>query len=371
VVVLIQEKVPNVLDSPFEEGVPGLIHEILGHALDDFLKPDSNYQMLSLSPDNPFREYFIWKLQKTFSPGEIKHFRRLLEKSESEHLSESERRKVESKLAPYLEKVREKFSSLYAMQGTEGILYQIEFPAEDVAVLMENFYKGLQEPVFVEFKDPLFKLIGLYHLMNEYGVSKLGGIKKEEIFSRKAFKEVLGIDLDGMKEMIPPYEIALAGNATRRGMARRYSRGTHLNLGIGTHWFFDDPVPNLATGIELEFGEKDRSPITGPCFIVPGHYGFPHINYSIFGIGDEPVDILTLGARYFNPSPIALEIGGGVGNLLFNGENNRSVGFAGNIGARVGFEFLGSDFNFGPTFGYVARGDLKDSFYGGLLLGLP
>jgi hypothetical protein len=199
-------------DTDFRE--VDFLHDIGGHAYDDVWVPDKGWQGLTDPGQSALRDYYAWKLAQLFTPKELAtydrlstQFRHWVHKKEKDP-KEDER--LEKPLTPFREKAVKRFVSEYAIEGSEGIRYHLNRPVEDFAEVMQTFFtylngrRSLDMSTHGSTKDwdtyrsqePLLTLVGMDYLFHQYKVSKIGNIRREEVYSKKAFKEVLGIDLD-------------------------------------------------------------------------------------------------------------------------------------------------------------------------------
>jgi hypothetical protein len=372
-----------------------LYHEVAGHAAADFMIPQDKLGYINDPSHSALRDYYLWKLRKAFNPKELKPYHEWVVESESlkqeEKPDEKKIRELEERLKPYREKISQYFISSYAAEGITGFLAQLRRPFEDLTEVTEYLYSGTISDLSLYSEEPLLVLAGLHHLMAEYGVPRIGGIGRQEVFSHRAFKKVLGIDLQGMERVATEYEKVLDTGLSEKNSAvsaqrdfgvtgrdtavsgppwyHRPKPALRLNLAMGLQSFFSETFePRLGGKLGLEYGNK-KVPLLR---IHPRHRFNPLVYYSVVGTHDEAGDALAAGIRYYNPTDLALEASVGVGNLLLNGKDGEEhpPGLAASFSAPWYFRILGGTFNAGPNVNYLHRGKLKDSLYGGIFLGL-
>ena len=241
----------NVVWMPLPEINPPpwhtYFHEIAGHAYADYLHSDPMGRAISGMEDFAFREYFIWKLTQVFTPAELKEYRekslilgqaaekfdviatrlqelkqafdeysnridsgaevdgyfKLKKEVEAAEVLHKEREaevvRLREALGPLRKKALTRFVSAYAIEGNSNLMDHARVPDEDFAEVSEVFYDSLTGNENWEDyheKEPMLYLLGLDYLFHQYGVEKIGNIHRKKVFSRQAFREVLGIDLD-------------------------------------------------------------------------------------------------------------------------------------------------------------------------------
>lgn len=206
-------------------------HEV-GHALADFLVSEDILGRVTEPVHSALKDYYIFKLKQLFSADEIREYDELsteyrsLQVGMANYNEEAKKRLEELKdaLDEYRSKAREKFVSNYAAEGL-GLRMQGREPHEDFAEVMQRFFE------YVSFKDdnqrwwrermrePLLRLAGALYLAQNYGVASIGNINREEIFSRRAFKEILGIELSEQDlDEIEPLPVRILMNTPILGL---------------------------------------------------------------------------------------------------------------------------------------------------------
>ena len=182
-----------------------VFHEIGGHAYADFIVSDDNDVTITMFQRSALRDYYGWKLDQIFSPEELTSYKELLARYVRwrPYFFPENPKELDELLAllkPFREKALTRFVSEYAIEG-KSIEDQMEDPSEDFAEVMFMFFVSLlpRNRAYWEAKrsrEPLLNLIALDYLFHEYGVSTIGNIDKEDVYSKEAFQEVLGIDLN-------------------------------------------------------------------------------------------------------------------------------------------------------------------------------
>lgn len=104
-------------------------------------------------------------------------------------------------------------------------------------------------------RDPLTKLICLKNLFDAYSVTTIGNIHRDEVFSKKAFREVLGINLEnGDIE-----KIKAVLNTRQTGLSVPISVGArYLSLNVG-----EEELSLAAASLGLGVGVVSRPESTG------------------------------------------------------------------------------------------------------------
>lgn len=201
------DRYENSTDLPQETGIaPGyfltkkVFHEIGGHAFSDFSVSKDNPAGITHPRESVIREYFAWKLLQIFTVQELKVY---VDTSNEYSLAQKgvlsrDLDVVEKSLSPFRSKATASFVSVYAVEGSEGLPDASSDPTEYFAESMRDFlqrYNDLQkaqEPI----KDPFLKMLGMEYFFRQYQVAKIGKLEHHELFSKKGFQEVLGIDLN-------------------------------------------------------------------------------------------------------------------------------------------------------------------------------
>lgn len=341
-----------------------IFHEILGHALDDFLVPMGD-KTVTQSRFSALSDYDLWKVWKTFSSEEIEAYEKLIvpywklkERGETDGFHFQ---KIEQAIGPFREKVEESFVTSYALEGHEGIRKQLERPSENFAEVASRFYRtllGLEDSARLFKKEPLAHLMGLLYLMEKYDLSRIGAITKREVFSHKAFREVLGIDLGGLEKVRQRVSLAVMPSEGRRAMARRYARGPHLNLRSTTYFDGKDYLPSLSLGLEAEWGRQGKYPLEDYPLI-------PFLHYSLWDLGEGTFDSLGLGLRLYTKE-ISLEASVERSHLLVRNQELPDDSFP--VGAHLGVRWFvqpfGVPLELGFLFGYLReRGEEESERY--------
>ena len=151
--------------------------------------------------------------KELFSPEEKKMF--FLQKDKKlpsptpgekkDSLSAEER----SELNRYRERALKKFVSLYAVEGPKGV--NVSLPEEDFAEAATAFLNHLnsgEDWYPSRQQEPLLRLFGLHYLFSTYPVSDLRGLARDEEFSDKAFRQVLGLGVDSTTAKKSSYDFS-------------------------------------------------------------------------------------------------------------------------------------------------------------------
>ncbi|MBI2083464.1 MAG: hypothetical protein HYT76_07815 [Deltaproteobacteria bacterium] len=348
------------------EGDPTLnsiLHEIGGHADADLRVPE-NLVVITSPDQSALRDYYVWKVQKVATPDQIAAYEealRLYKEMNSERdFNGFDYDLLGQVIDRFHEAASRHFLSTYALAGPRGIQDQALEPHEDYAEVRAIFLellapqqRGAQPVSFHELRsrDPLIVLMALGYLMDEYQVSEIGGIKREELFSEKAFREVLGIDLKSMKGK--KLEVGdFRRTPEMRWVLDRKGPVLHTRVGfsVGEMNDYGRPVPTIsgpefslrpgyrfrsqAVGIKLEQGFFSSRPVSPPSPSDPERpfaFGL-HEEIGLWGQlmrenrGRAGAMVLlepTVGFRSLDPGVgprrNGLSVGGAVGAALLDG----------------------------------------------------
>lgn len=365
-------------------------HEIGGHVFDDFSIPfpnkDGGELFLANRDSSALKDYYRWKLAAVFSPSELatydnlfwinkRHFRDLASDPNDSELGEKFQ-KTKDALLPFRSKASERFVSDYAIEG-RGLEFNMEFPSEFFAEVMAVFLSsmsGRKQWSSPRKREPLLTIVGLNYLFRKYDVSKIGNLEKQDAlsFSKKAFKEVLGIDLTHVNEDFAPYAKALGQtqdkvqvSEARKVLSARYRQGIHTNISTGSLWF-PGSNPLLKLGVELEYGRRGKVPTSDAVFV-------PFLRYSALGLSGGISDQLSLGTKLYLEGNTSLELGLDTGNLILDSgvDDPLSVAFGFHGTVRWPLRLFGTDFEVGPTAGVFVRDLGANPFYIGLDVTIP
>ncbi|MBI2083465.1 MAG: hypothetical protein HYT76_07820 [Deltaproteobacteria bacterium] len=212
------------------------LHEIAGHGDDDIRAPDDNPAYMTDSQRSALADYYVWKLRRCLSSEELATYAKASEiyrnRLRDPEASSFDLKILENDLDPFREKISRCFVSPYAVEGSRGIPSQLRAPREDYAEVVENFFEVLAGENG-KVHEPLFTLLGLDYLMDQYRVDSIGQIQQGEIFSKESFETVLGIHLAFGEEVVA--EVAEGGEELSGGRWIRNRTGIvgTVRLGIG------------------------------------------------------------------------------------------------------------------------------------------
>jgi hypothetical protein len=195
----------NIADSCDQDH---LFHEVGGHVYDDFAAADINSAgLVEETGRSALRDYFAWKLSRLFAPEELAAYNaatvRLRQWRLSEKQDPQEKKNLDKILAPFREKALRGFVSSYAIEGGYSIHGELAAPTENFAEVMRVFFTSLEGGAdwsSSSDKEPLLTLVGMDYLFHEYGAARIGTIGREEVYSKKAFQTVLGIDVEQIRK---------------------------------------------------------------------------------------------------------------------------------------------------------------------------
>lgn len=238
------------MDDKRKDYLRGLYFHEFGHAHDDFDVPDDDSDNIADHDRSALRDYYVWSLSQVFTPSELKHYIRLANQFDSwegDRKSEEFQELIRS-IVPLRKRALKRFVSIYALEG-QGIDKEVKRPGEYFAEVSEIFFRclsGNKDWKEYRSREPLLVLFGLDYLFHSYDIAHIGNLKRGEVFSKKAFHEVLGINLDYIDEEafrsigLPldnrsGWMVAFVGGASTllRSESRTINTGVALGIRLG------------------------------------------------------------------------------------------------------------------------------------------
>lgn len=196
-----------------------LAHELIGHAVDDFLVPDDKGKGITNRKYSAIADYYLWKLSNIFSPKELAEYAKLSRAyaKERDKRSPNKAKLKEKKdaLAPYRQRIEKHFVEAYAVEG-KNFMEQINEAREYYAHTVMYNIVAIHNPKDLDVvrwryvrRDDFTKLITLHYLFEAYGVDKIGDIGRDEVYSAAAFQKMFGVDLSNMEGIRNEYLSAI------------------------------------------------------------------------------------------------------------------------------------------------------------------